>query len=68
VGGIPPPPLPLTEQEKLLLRAVRQGHAADLSVLIPEVRAEQAAEGDVEYQDFFAAQAAPTEDEKGETR
>ena len=75
-GGIPAPPMPLTEQEKLLLRVAHSGDATELTPLIAEVRARQDAEFDAEFQEFFAEPAPvtkekktdPTENDKGEAR
>lgn len=73
-GGIPAPPMPLTEQERMLLRLAHRTDAAELTPLNAEARARQNAEFDAEFQEFFAPPATianemnSTEKEKGETR
>jgi hypothetical protein len=52
-ASLPAPPLPLTEQEKLLLRVAHKGDPEQLAMLIPEVRAKREAEGDAEFEKFF---------------
>ena len=49
----PAPPLPLTAQEKLLLRVVHKGDPVELAMLNPEVRARQIADSQAEFQKFF---------------
>lgn len=49
----PAPPLPLTEQEKLLLRIAHKRDPEELAMLDPEMRAKQDAEGKTEFQRFF---------------
>ena len=49
----PAPPMPLTKQEKLLLRLVHKGDPVELAMLNPELRARQIAEGRAEFQRFF---------------
>ena len=60
-GGIPAPPMPLTEQEKLLLHLAHRSDPQELTPLIAEVRAKQGAEFDAEFQEFFAPPAPPAE-------
>ena len=75
-GGIPAPPMPLTEQEKLLLHLAHRSDPQELTPLIAEVRAQQEAEFDEEFQEFFAPpapaaeekQTDPTNDDRGESR
>ena len=75
-GGIPAPPMPLTEQEKLLLHLARRSDPQELTPLIAEVRAKQEAEFDEEFQQFFAPpepvaggkKTDPTNEDKGESR
>jgi len=73
-GGIPAPPMPLTEQERLLLRLAHRTDATELTPLNAEARARQNAEFDAEFQEFFAPPVVAeidtnsTEPEKGETR
>ena len=47
------PPLPLTEQEKLLLRLARRGKADDMAILDPAAQAAQFAQARKEFQQFF---------------
>jgi hypothetical protein len=76
VGGFPAPPMPLTQEEKLLVRVAHRGDATELTPLNAEARARQEAEFDAEFQEFFAAPATvtdekqvdPTESDKGEAR
>jgi hypothetical protein len=49
----PAPPLPLTAQEKLLVRVVHKGDPVELAMLNPEVRARQIADSQAEFQKFF---------------
>jgi hypothetical protein len=48
----PAPVAPLTNEEKLLLRAVHTGDPQVMAMLDPEVRARQEAESDAEFQKF----------------
>ncbi len=52
-ASYPAPPLPLTEQEKLLLRLAHKGNPVELAMLNPEMRARQDAESKAEFQRFF---------------
>jgi hypothetical protein len=49
----PPPPMPLTEQEKLLLRIARKDDAVEVAELNPVVRAARIEEEKAEVQRFF---------------
>lgn len=49
----PAPPMPLTEQEKLLLRIAHTGDPVELAMLNPEIRARREAQGEAEFQAFF---------------
>ena len=49
----PAPPMPLTEQEKLLLRIVHKGDPVELAMLDPMQRAAQEAKDKAEVQRFF---------------
>ncbi len=49
----PAPPLPLTEQERLLLRMVHRGDPVELAMLEPELQRREVAEGKAEVQRFF---------------
>lgn len=74
VGGIPAPPMPLTEQERMLLRLAHRNDATELTPLIAEARAKRYEEFDAEFQEFFAVPifaidyTDSIEDDKGETR
>ena len=52
-ASYPAPPMPLTEQEKLLLRIAHKGDPEELAMLNNEMRAKQEAEGKTEFQQFF---------------
>jgi hypothetical protein len=49
----PAPPLPLTEQERLLLRIVHKDDPVEMAVLNPVLRAARDAEDQAEFQRFF---------------
>ena len=53
VVSYPAPPMPLTEQERLLLRIVHAGDPVELAMLNPEVRAKREAEDEAEFHRFF---------------
>ncbi|MBS1820932.1 MAG: hypothetical protein JST61_02975 [Acidobacteria bacterium] len=55
----PAPPLPLTEQEKLLLRFARQSHPNDLVQISGEVKAAKEAQEAAEFTAFFAPPPPP---------
>ena len=59
-ASFPAPPMPLTEQEKLLLRVVHHGAPEELAMLNNDVRAKQEADSQAEFQRFF--EPATTED------
>jgi hypothetical protein len=48
----PAPEVPLTQEEKLLLRAVRTGDPQVIAMLNPEERARQEAASEAEFQEF----------------
>jgi hypothetical protein len=52
--------MPLTEQEKLLLRVVHHGAPEELAMLNNDARAKQEADSQAEFQRFF--EPATTED------
>jgi hypothetical protein len=56
-ASFPAPPLPLTEQEKLLLRLAHRGDRDNMAVLNPDVRAAQTAKATEQFQQFFAINA-----------
>lgn len=49
----PAPPMPLTEQERLLLRIVHKGDPVEMAMLDPMVRAARNVEEQAEFQRFF---------------
>ena len=49
----PAPPMPLTEQERLLLRIAHRGDPVEMAMLDPMVRATRDAEEQTEFQRFF---------------
>jgi hypothetical protein len=53
VRGFPAPPLPLTEQEKLLLRLAHRNDARDMNLLNPDVQAQESAQAIQQFQQFF---------------
>ena len=52
-ASFPAPPMPLTEQEKLLLRIAHRGDPEELAMLNNEMRAKREADGQTEFQRFF---------------
>ena len=58
VASYPAPPLPLTEQEKLLLRLAHRGDAEDMAILNPDVQAAQSARATEQFQQFFEIKPA----------
>jgi hypothetical protein len=52
-ASFPAPPLPLTEQERLLLRLAHRGDSDDMAILNPDVRAAQTAKATEQFQQFF---------------
>jgi hypothetical protein len=56
-ASFPAPPLPLTEQERLLLRLAHRGDADNMAILNPDVRAAQTAKATEQFQQFFAIDA-----------
>jgi hypothetical protein len=53
IPGFPAPPLPLTQQEKLLLRLAHRHDAQDMNLLNPDVQAQQSAKATQQFQQFF---------------
>jgi len=51
--GFPAPALPLTEQEKLLLRLAHRHDAQDVTLLNRDVQAQQSAKATQQFQQFF---------------
>jgi cytoskeletal protein RodZ len=56
-ASFPAPPLPLTEQEKLLLRLAHGNDARDMTILNPDVQADQSAKATEQFQQFFGMNA-----------
>jgi hypothetical protein len=56
-ASFPAPPLPLTEQERLLLRLAHRGDADNTAILNPVARAAQTAKATEQFQQFFAINA-----------
>jgi hypothetical protein len=57
VASFPAPPLPLTEQERLLLRLAHRGDADNMAILNPDVRTALTAKATEQFQQFFAINA-----------
>ena len=53
-ASFPAPPMPLTEQEKLLLRIAHRGDPVEMAMLDPNQRSVQEMKEKAEYQSFFA--------------
>ncbi|MEA3005047.1 MAG: hypothetical protein QOI94_316 [Acidobacteriaceae bacterium] len=51
--GFPAPPLPMTEQEKLLLGLAHRNDAQDMNLLNPVAQAQQSAKATQQFQQFF---------------
>jgi len=60
----PAPPMPLTEQERLLLRLVHKDAPVELAMLDSKMRALQDSEEKTEFQRFFAQPAKPIQPEQ----
>jgi hypothetical protein len=60
-ASFPAPPMPLTEQERLLLRLVHKVDPVEIAMLDPRVRAIEDAEEKEEFQRFFGKQSLPAE-------
>jgi hypothetical protein len=56
-ASFPAPPLPLTEQERLLLRLAHRGDPDNTAILNPDVRALQTAKATEQFQQFFEINA-----------
>ncbi len=56
-ASFPAPPLPLTEQERLLLRLAHRGDSDTTAILNPDVRAAQTSKATEQFQQFFAINA-----------
>ncbi len=56
-ASFPAPPLPLTEQEKLLLRLAHRNNAQEMNLLNPDVQAQQSAAATQQFQQFFGMNA-----------
>jgi hypothetical protein len=53
ISGFPAPPLPLTEQEKLLLRLAHRNDPQDMNLLNPDAQAQESAKATQQFQQFF---------------
>lgn len=56
-SSYPAPPLPLTEQEKMLLRVAHHGDEQNKALLNPELQAAQSAKSTEQFQHFFEINA-----------
>jgi hypothetical protein len=56
-ASYPAPPLPLTEQEKLLLRLAHRDDAENTAMLSPDLQATQSAKATQQFQQFFEIDA-----------
>jgi hypothetical protein len=56
-ASFPAPPLPLTEEEKLLLRLAHRRNPEDTAILNPAEQAAQAAKANDQFQQFFQMNA-----------
>jgi len=56
-AGYPAPPLPLTEQERLLLRLAHGGDAENTAILNPDLQATESAKATEQFQKFFGIDA-----------
>ena len=56
-SSFPAPPLPLTEQERLLLRLAHRGDSENMAMLNPALRAAQTARATEQFQQFFEINA-----------
>jgi hypothetical protein len=57
IASYPAPPLPLTEQEMLLLRLAHRRDAGTTAILNPDLRAAQTAKATEQFQQFFGIDA-----------
>ena len=56
-GGFPAPPLPLTQQERMLLRVAHRNDAKTKALLNPDLQAAQSAKNTEQFQHFFEIDA-----------
>jgi hypothetical protein len=66
-ASYPAPPMPLTEQERLLLRLVHKDDPVELAMLDPKLRALQDLEDKAEFQRFFGQSTKQTTPEQAAT-
>jgi hypothetical protein len=66
-ASYPAPPMPLTEQERLLLRLVHKDDPVELAMLDPKLRALQDLEDKAEFQRFFGQSMKQTTPEQTAT-
>jgi len=57
LASYPAPPLPLTEQERLLLRLAHRHDVRSVAILNPDLEAAESAEAAKQFQQFFAIDA-----------
>jgi hypothetical protein len=57
VASYPAPALPLTEQERLLLRLAHRHDVRSVAILNPDLQAAASAEAAKQFQDFFGIDA-----------
>jgi hypothetical protein len=62
-ASLPAPPLPVTQEEKMLLRLIHTVGPQELAMLNSEVRAKHEAEADREFQQFFGQVMAKSNDQ-----
>jgi hypothetical protein len=69
-ASFPAPPMPLTEQERLLLKIAHRGDPVEMAMLDPKIRAAREREEEAEVQRFFVRpkmQVAPEQGGGGQT-
>ena len=55
----PAPPMPLTEQEQLLVRILRKGDPVELAMLDPKLRSSEEASSRADFDRFFSKTSSP---------
>jgi hypothetical protein len=63
-ASFPAPPMPLTDEERLLLRMVHRGDPVELAMLDPKLEALRDAEEKADFQRFFAKPVAKEAEEQ----
>jgi hypothetical protein len=64
-SSFPAPPMPLTEQERLLLKIAHRGDPVEMAMLDPKIRAAREREEEAEVQRFFVRPKVPAAPEQG---